>query len=91
LNAGKIYKEPLYQFGEDGLADGILIQPLIEEDITLTIHYNGSGMNLLRMFSLSAKENRHTQHPGDPVVYLQRAIPWRVAKKVFQAMNDDRS
>jgi hypothetical protein len=43
------------------------------------------------MFSLSAKENRHTQHPGDPVVYLQRAIPWRVAKKVFQAMNDERS
>lgn len=86
---GKSYKESLYKFGEDEVAEGISVHPLPGEDIALTIANKGSWMNLLRMFSLSAKEGRHPRHPEEPLVYIQHAISWKVAKEAFKAMNDD--
>lgn len=85
---GKKYKESLYKFGEDTLAEGISINPLPAEEIALTIPNKPSWLNLLRMFSSSAKQKRHQKHPNEPYVYMQHAIPWKDAKKIFQAMNE---
>ena len=85
---GKSYKESLYKFGEDTLAEGISINPLPAEEIVLTIPNKPSWLNLLRMFSSCAKQKRHQKYPDEPYVYIQHAIPWKDAKKIFQTMGE---
>ena len=65
IDHGKIYKESLYKFGKDELAEGITIQPLPKEDIALTLDTKESWINLLRMFSSAGREKGHPQHPDE--------------------------
>jgi len=40
------------------------------------------------MFASCAKQKRHQKYPDEPYVYIQHAIPWKDAKKIFQAMDE---
>ena len=82
---GKSYKESLYKFGTDTLAEGISINPLPAEEIELTFTNKPSWLNLIRMFSSCAKQERHQKYPDELYVHFQHAVPWKVAKKIFQA------
>lgn len=86
---GKVYEPRLYKLASDELTVGLSIEPLPSEEVQLTSEKKQAWLGLLRMFSAAAREKRHRQHPEEPLVIIQHAVPWEDVKSVFQAMDEE--
>jgi hypothetical protein len=84
---GRIYKEPLFKLAQGKLADGLTVEALPDEDTPLRPETKETWLPILRMFAAAARESTdHPQYPDEPLVYIQHAVPWRLAREAFMAM-----
>jgi hypothetical protein len=87
---GRIYKgEVLDLFGQGGVAEGLWIGALPEEDLALVSESQDDWLPVLRLFSDAAQETGALpRYPEGEMLIIQHTVPWSEAMEAFSAAVD---